>query len=52
MTSNSLELESELLAEARDHDELFGDDVCEAATANLAFWWGLEAQVPHFSVAA
>ena len=43
MASNALEMESELLAEARDHDELFVDDFYEAATDNE------ESDVSEFS---
>ena len=34
MASNALQMESELLAEEWDHDELFVDDFHEAATDN------------------
>ena len=34
MASNALEMESGSLAEAGDHDELFGDDAYVAATDN------------------
>mmetsp|Transcript_33527 Transcript_33527/g.60102 ORF Transcript_33527/g.60102 Transcript_33527/m.60102 type:complete len:113 (-) Transcript_33527:70-408(-) len=34
MASNALEMESQWLGQARDHDELFVDDCYEAATDN------------------
>ena len=34
MASNAVEMESQWLGEARDHDELFVDDAYEAATDN------------------
>ena len=43
MAGNALKMESESLAEARAHDELFGDDFYEAATDNE------ESDVPGFS---